>query len=558
MPSDSPPLPLIPEILRLICEEIDSKSTLASLARTCKAFEHPALDVLWSTLVEFYPLAKCLPAHLLEEKVRVDSRVPVDRRVRYIVLRKPLVPGDCQRLSHYAGKVRAFSSKHHAFRTLPYPGIHLQVDVSVFQGIQLVMQNDKLFPKIQCLTLWSRDNFSDFSFAHLFMGPRLNYVDLLFNKSHFPVSFFSKLRDLYPTLKHLAFTFGAPNDDESDNKQGTQLMSKSVCNKQIWQNLEYLGVPNLTYEALLRLSWLPALKQLRLGRWRPDVVNPRILKAGGFLSLQIFLIDTINALDCIPLFKMMDSSPIVELTLTMRKTQDDESYKQLFTAISKHCRHDTLKIIHSRDGMADIGTFIPAGEMLKYESIKPLLGFPNIEIFRMEVARGFYVTDSSATKEMATSWKNLIILDIELVLTRRSCMQSTITLNGLLPFAEHCRNLRELGLFFDATDPPDVDDQDFGKNSQTALTRLYVGDSPARFPDRISFFLASCFPALELIDTVDTIDHGRSREHQRIENMVSRDELVWKFVNDQLLQPNDLLEELVNFFACELQTTPNT
>ena len=37
-------------------------SDLPSLARTCRAFKEPALDVLWEELVNLSPLAQCLPA----------------------------------------------------------------------------------------------------------------------------------------------------------------------------------------------------------------------------------------------------------------------------------------------------------------------------------------------------------------------------------------------------------------------------------------------------------------------------------------------------------------
>ncbi|KAH7917134.1 hypothetical protein BV22DRAFT_1026932, partial [Leucogyrophana mollusca] len=39
---------------------------LASLARTCRTFRDPALDVLWSFLKSFDPLIRCLPQDLWE------------------------------------------------------------------------------------------------------------------------------------------------------------------------------------------------------------------------------------------------------------------------------------------------------------------------------------------------------------------------------------------------------------------------------------------------------------------------------------------------------------
>ena len=38
-----------------------SASSLARLARTCKAFQDPALDILWHSQYSLVPLLKCLP-----------------------------------------------------------------------------------------------------------------------------------------------------------------------------------------------------------------------------------------------------------------------------------------------------------------------------------------------------------------------------------------------------------------------------------------------------------------------------------------------------------------
>ena len=35
-------------------------AALAALARTCRAFKEPALDVLWRDLIDLSPLARCL------------------------------------------------------------------------------------------------------------------------------------------------------------------------------------------------------------------------------------------------------------------------------------------------------------------------------------------------------------------------------------------------------------------------------------------------------------------------------------------------------------------
>ena len=42
-------------------DDDDGSADLASLARTCRAFKEPALDILWEVLDDLTPLARCLP-----------------------------------------------------------------------------------------------------------------------------------------------------------------------------------------------------------------------------------------------------------------------------------------------------------------------------------------------------------------------------------------------------------------------------------------------------------------------------------------------------------------
>ena len=42
-------------------DDDDDSEDLVSLARTCRAFKEPALDILWEVLDDLSPLARCLP-----------------------------------------------------------------------------------------------------------------------------------------------------------------------------------------------------------------------------------------------------------------------------------------------------------------------------------------------------------------------------------------------------------------------------------------------------------------------------------------------------------------
>lgn len=61
----------------------ESNPTLASLARTCKAFLEPTLDVLWRTQRSLGPIIKTLPDSALgEELIELSNRgLPLFRLV---------------------------------------------------------------------------------------------------------------------------------------------------------------------------------------------------------------------------------------------------------------------------------------------------------------------------------------------------------------------------------------------------------------------------------------------------------------------------------------------
>ena len=65
---------LVPELFTLVCEglthDYERSVTLASLARTCRAFEGPALDILWRNIEGLHPILCTMPSDLFEMKAK--------------------------------------------------------------------------------------------------------------------------------------------------------------------------------------------------------------------------------------------------------------------------------------------------------------------------------------------------------------------------------------------------------------------------------------------------------------------------------------------------------
>ncbi|KAF9013063.1 hypothetical protein BDQ17DRAFT_1419249 [Cyathus striatus] len=491
MPSPST-LPLIPQILSLICEQLTSeKATLASLASTCKSFEGPALDVLWSKLNGFHPLLKCIPSHLWKEERDESNK-------RYVVLRQPLAPADCSRLLFYAGKVQDFTAE--------FQGDERQVHVNVYQSLQFMLQGKKLLRNVRHLT-WSCRSTS-FPFIHMFTGPRLNKIILyeLLPKSAMQLSLVSALSEHHPKLTDFCLTF-ASGVPLNTRKRAVELISNSVYK---WKNLQSLEIPNITYSALLNMSQLPHLKKLDILDYYKVDHAPSLsgISTGGFPALKFFRLQKCYHIsDCTSVLKLMDGSPLVNIVLYFTGVMTSELWKQLFLHISEHCDHNSLMELYCRDGLDRDDKIIMAksDDMVDYEAVKPLLVFCNAAWIDINTTTGFCFSDPIMIKEMAKSWRNIQELCFRQLPFSRASEPSQIALLDLVPFAQHCPELELLGLSFDAASTPEVDREDFpwGEIYQTKLREIHVGDSPIKDPELVAATLSGIFPSLKSLHTIE-------------------------------------------------------
>ncbi|KAF8434139.1 hypothetical protein L210DRAFT_3485675, partial [Boletus edulis BED1] len=73
-------------------------SDLVALARTCRAFKEPALDILWEQLDDLSPIARCLPEASHRES-----------RNKYYSFRRSLTRIEWDILQSYARRIRSIS-----------------------------------------------------------------------------------------------------------------------------------------------------------------------------------------------------------------------------------------------------------------------------------------------------------------------------------------------------------------------------------------------------------------------------------------------------------------
>ncbi|KAF8994453.1 hypothetical protein BDQ17DRAFT_1545570 [Cyathus striatus] len=488
-------IPSIPEILRKICEHLSpQKHTLASLARTCRMFEEPALDMLWFE-ADFCLLAKCLPPHTWTvERKYWDCA---------LVLTQSLSTTDCLRFLEYARRVQRFTNLH--------KGGKLFVHVTVYQALQAVMNGAKILPNVQKIR-WTCNDYYYTPFIHMFLGPRLKELQLII----FPIltsqiTVISALSEYYSSLESISFWFFY-DGSRSIQRKAVQLISSAVFQL---ENLKSLEVPNLPYSTLLQVSHFPHLRELKITKCNLDAVEPGTADgSGGFPALTTLRLgECKNITDCIAVLILMRCSPLRRVMFSFTEVETSTAWKQVFLTLIQHCDQNSLTYIECYDGK-DHGddTFSSSHEeMENYEVLEPLLTFHNLESIDIKTTKGFYFSDASMIKNMATTWRKLRNLNLTQCPYSRGSDQPTVKLLDLLHFAENCPELVSLGLTFDATFPPELDRDSipWGNISTTQLEELDVADSPIENPPLVAAILSGIFPSLENIVTIEEKEYNR-------------------------------------------------
>lgn len=194
-----------------------------------------------------------------------------------------------------------------------------------------------------------------------------------------------------------------------------------------------------------------------------------------------------------------------------------ELLEHLFWTISTSCRSLTVLHVkyvpsHIAPGFQQSHAHVPNGPLADYQcssrpsihTFRPLFACTKITTFgfRWNVSLDFSQED---VEEFASSWPQLevLLLNCEPTGAPNSGLP-TLTLTALFPFARHCPNMRQLGLYFDATD---VHRALLFSRTEAAtsppfahLEKLVVAASPIDNPELVALFLSRICPLTSEID----------------------------------------------------------
>ncbi|KAF8441550.1 hypothetical protein L210DRAFT_1055911 [Boletus edulis BED1] len=423
---------------------------LAGLARTCRAFKEPALDVLWSVLEDLSPLARCLSCRKSE---------------RGYVFTKPLTQTEWDVLRHYTCRIRAIRR------------FDLGVDWKSFRVELAPSIPDLLFPNLRYVQCGHRHTKKIGQLPPRQPLPSLLSIEILFRQPALPSlqHCFKWFSELSPSVKRLcAFSLPPP-----EGPWLISVTSEHICG---WRNLQIVMCPNITMDigVLAHLSRMPALTALC---FVPSDTIPT-------LSDSPFLFSNLHLMEMYPPPSELLSS-ISRVLAHIQLPAIDNLYVgtpdcppggvgSFFSVLETACtNHSITWFSLSCSNSIETNGLVPTS-ILTFDDVRPMMAFNNLQRLWFDVFWNVGLTDVDLVK-LACAWPHLEQLVINVRYGWGTRVVRGITPDGLFHLLQACPSLNDLCLAID--------------------TRGYTHVPPDQLPARLEYRSKDKF-SLDFVDSV--------------------------------------------------------
>ncbi|KAJ7060471.1 hypothetical protein C8F01DRAFT_1142726 [Mycena amicta] len=526
----------IPELLdNIFSNFLDSKSylksntaTLACLARTCRIFMDPALDVLWSRQTTLNNILKCLPSECWEESI-----VENYSRRKTIRLLRPPTAADWRVASKYHTRVRSLELH---FEDGSFPSSEL------FEALSSAFPAEGIFPNLRGLDwqyLVVQTPYPPvFQHIRLFISPRLTKFHLNYRTDE-QLSLVLALPLPLQTLEDLSIVTFALYTSHPDLTAFTLKLSA----------IRDLCLPSLNNETFSHLSTLPKLSDLEIGDTRREVgilLHPLSSDARPFAALARLCLSrstvdfALQWVEAVPVWHLkyfyadfVDPAPKSRISALYQSIASRVSPSQLSSLTIGKPEEDGDMLdppLHELDDYAVSG-----------DSLTCLFRFSNLTSVVLQSPAGFIIDDAQIWN-LARSWTALEFLDIST--GSRLQVHPTTTMDALRAFGMHCNKLQVLIISVDATNVSALEADPERRIIQTKLHWLDVRESPINNSDRVGSFLSDMFVALSGINTARSWrwEERSGYEMQHVEEEQEKKHYErWKEAAEKLLSVNVLV-----------------
>ncbi|KAL1759687.1 hypothetical protein FB107DRAFT_204530 [Schizophyllum commune] len=456
------------ELRALIFEELPRRS-LAALARSCKDLSLSALAVLWYELRNLQPVYRLLP----------ESKRVIEGELEYIT------PRDVGRVRYYRDFVRRLT-----FPLLPAVG---RLSPSALRQIIVALDEEFLFPHLRYLD---------------YTGPSEYF-------STFPALIPHSLTSLHLNIEGEWYLDDTGLSTATAMEVVTLMMAKvrrrniSALSLRlppempIWPVAEILtgwhGLRTLTVMGQIDEKTLAAIHALPLLHSLTLLCHPREFlpfcrterKSCSLRTAKIHVPTMTDAAAALALNSPPDIDPPLHLQTLTVWPENPENMEYLGKQLRNHCSVDDLQsFIVQWNELSSV----PYAVVVTMQDLRPLLDFVNLRHVRVDLNCRLDLSNGDL-EAMAHAWPQIRTLHLEG--TRLST--SSCTLDGLLPFAHHCKNLEQLAVKLQSgavvlpTKKPDI--------VHLGLRDIDFLDSPIKPEERpkAAAFLAMHFPSNMLI-----------------------------------------------------------
>ncbi|KIJ63856.1 hypothetical protein HYDPIDRAFT_112834, partial [Hydnomerulius pinastri MD-312] len=477
----------IPEILLEILEIVFAAKNgypdVAGLARTCRSFNGPALDVLWCTQLSLLPLVMCFPRDVLE--------FSSDKRSASITVKLAKVPSvqDWERPLLHAKRIRTVEPDRQFWMVATY-----KLDKNILQPLLQSCPSQSLLPNLRNLSYFvlSDSGHEDASYVSLLF--------MVFNPS--------SLRSL---------TFRSPRGLNPDDAKGfaTKL---SQCCKYIESIDVSLSLPSIEpyeyVEAFASLKNLKSFGSTLLGLVDistdsffsydhtltfPYPPTPAFfgydhtltLPQDAFPSIRNLRLTYCSASFALQLLKSIHSTELMDINLSITGHVAVDVLRELSSAITA-CPSWTESM---RSLMLSM-----ASSTMSDEDVRPLLALKQLRCLCL--GNTGLVLDDHLLDDMAKAWPMLEHLHLMNDTPSRSA--SNATLKGLVPFTRYCPNLVSVGLRLDAREIPtlsnskDLSHPASAVEDRSAISICMDVQSEIRDSAGVAAYLLDLFPKVTL------------------------------------------------------------
>ncbi|KAI0657703.1 hypothetical protein C8Q70DRAFT_1000214 [Cubamyces menziesii] len=439
--------------------------TLACLARVCKAFTNPTLDVLWRDVPSVDVLLKVLPC------LQHDPGI---QHVQYTIL-DDISAVQWDRLQFYAGLIRAL---HQA-----YPLQALSIQRVVWAVIKQRCCGRPLLPNLQTLELRHID-ISDPVGLTLLLSPSLRTVVLSFSRANgtmrhrrlqplipaspIPTHFEALVQLIGSTLPHLTRlqVLNLPGSLPS------HCMSYLTRLHQL-HRIE-LGIDTAAdYHVLQCLSRFPSLRTLSVAVVLREEDREQELDLGpGFLGLEELHLNG-RAEDLVAVIQVSSFLALRSLSLEICTVDSPDAFMDDFAVICSRVPKSISKI--------DLAVSMNYGfEPISLTTlVKPVLSWGAVTVFKVQTDNYAPILDNDDLRSFAEAWPHLV--DFELRPTNEDNSQGVkhpkvyVTITGLIDLAQRCPRLRSLTIpALDIAELPDI--RDVPPLNRRDLSRLQIKD----------------------------------------------------------------------------------